>query len=114
MDRCNQRDVRLALETDEAAIEYGRRGVNGRLKIHLEFHTILYEAYRYAHCVDHGPNCVSDVCFHCRDGYFCVINLIGTDIFKYVGDHHRQRDGVLAAEAAKIDDMIERIRRAAD
>ena len=29
-------------------------------------------------------------------------------------DYHRQRDGILEAEAAKIDNMIERIKHAAD
>jgi hypothetical protein len=35
-------------------------------------------------------------------------------IFNFVGDHHRQHDGVLEAEAARVDDMIDRIRYAAD
>ena len=47
---------------------------------------------------------------HRRNSYFAVINLIGGATFHFVGDHHRQRDGVIEAEAARIDDLIERIR----
>jgi len=39
---------------------------------------------------------------------------MGAAIFNLVGDHHRQRDGVLEAEAARVDDMIERIKHVAD
>ena len=42
------------------------------------------------------------------------MNLIGAVIFNHVGDHHHQRDGVLEAEAARMDDMIDRIRHVAD
>jgi len=42
-----------------------------------------------------------------------VINLIGGATFHFVGDSHCQRDGVIEAEAARMDDMIERIRNAA-
>lgn len=49
-----------------------------------------------------------------RNSYFAVINLIGGDVFNFVEDYHRQRDGVIETEAARIDDMIERIRHAVD
>lgn len=52
---------------------------------------------------------------HCyRNAYFTVVNLIGAGVFNFVGDRHHQRDGVLEAEAAKFDDMVERIRHVAD
>jgi len=35
-------------------------------------------------------------------------------VFNFVGDHHHQRGGILEAEAARFDEMVERIRRAAD
>ena len=31
-----------------------------------------------------------------------------------MGDYHHQHDGVLEAEAAKMDDMVERIKHAAE
>jgi len=58
-----------------------------------------------------GPE--TDIYPNQRNAYFSIINLIGVGVFNFVGDHHRQRDGVLEAEAAKIDDMVEKIRRAA-
>ena len=39
---------------------------------------------------------------------------MGAAIFNYVGDYHTQRDGVLEGEAARVDDMKEKIRHAAD
>ena len=44
-----------------------------------------------------------------RNSYFAVINLIGTPVFQFVWDNHRQRDGVIEAEDAKVSDMIESI-----
>ena len=41
---------------------------------------------------------------------FTVINLIGVDIFGLVDDFHSQRDGIIEAEAARTDDLIENIR----
>ena len=49
-----------------------------------------------------------------RNAYFAIINLIGAGVFNFVRDRHHQRDGVLEAEAARFDDMVERIRHAAD
>lgn len=49
-----------------------------------------------------------------RDAYFTLINLIGAGTFLVVGDYHRQRDGVVEAEAARIDDAIQKIRDAAN
>jgi len=46
--------------------------------------------------------------------YFAVINLIGDAIFDFVPDNHRQHDGIIEADAARVDDMIERIRCAAE
>ena len=43
-----------------------------------------------------------------------AINLVGGAIFQHVGDHHRQHDGVIEAEAARINDMLERIRGVQD
>lgn len=31
-------------------------------------------------------------------------------MFGFVEDYHRQRDGVIEADAARIDDMLEKIR----
>jgi len=45
--------------------------------------------------------------------YFSAINLIGGDVFNFVEDHHHQRDGVIETDAARTDDMIEKIRCAA-
>jgi hypothetical protein len=48
-----------------------------------------------------------------RKSYFAIINIVGCDIFDLVEDFHHQCDGVAEAEAARIDDMVERIRHAA-
>lgn len=79
----------------------------------LEMCTILYEEYRYA---SHWPIALTTCLMYVpcqRDAYFHVINLVGANIFNYVGDHHHQRDGILEADAAKLDDMAERIRDSA-
>lgn len=49
-----------------------------------------------------------------RNAYFAVINLIGPGIFNLAGDYHHQRDGVLEADAARVEKMIEKIWSAAD
>ena len=56
----------------------------------------------------------SHLCFPSRNLYFTIISLMGAAIFNLVGDHHCQCDGVLEEEAARVDDMIERIKHAAD
>lgn len=43
-----------------------------------------------------------------------MINLVGVEVFQFVHDHHQQHDGVLEAEAVKIENMIGRIRDAAN
>ena len=47
-----------------------------------------------------------------RNSYFLIINLMGPAIFNFVEDIHRQRDGVIEAEAARFDDLVERIENA--
>jgi hypothetical protein len=49
-----------------------------------------------------------------RDLYFAVISLIGSQGFdlKILPDFHHQRDGIREGEAARFDDMIERVRGA--
>ena len=119
VDRCNQRDMRLAIEAQRAVISTVANGGHGgsrRLNTLLELQTVLCTEYRYVrssltriwlwHLTLYTP--------HRRNAYFAVINLIGAGVFSFVEDHHHQRDGILEAEAAKIDDMIERIKRAAD
>lgn len=49
-----------------------------------------------------------------RNSYFTTINLIGVRVFNFVEDNHHQRDGVVEAEAARVDDMIDSIRRTGD
>lgn len=49
-----------------------------------------------------------------RQSFFAVIALLGPEIFRMVADRHHQRDALLEAEAAKQDDMIERVQHAAD
>ena len=82
------------------------------LKTQLELETILCMEYRCARSPSVGP--ARRLRFSPRNLYFTLINLIGAAIFNLVGDHHRQHDGVLEAEAARMDDMMERIRHAAD
>ena len=60
-----------------------------------------------------GPN-VGIHLLHQRNSYFAAINFFRSAVFSLVDDNHCQHDGVLEAEAARIDDMIERIRSAAD
>jgi hypothetical protein len=42
-----------------------------------------------------------------------VINLVGPGVFSIVPDYHRQWDGVVESEAARIDDMIQKVKDAA-
>ena len=117
VNRCNQRDTQLAAEAEEAAEgDNEGGGVNRRLKIDLELQTILCAEYRYVRHQHFQPWHLTliEACPRGRNAYFAVINLIGAGVFNFVGDRHHQRDGVLEAEAAKYDDIVERIRRAAD
>ena len=41
------------------------------------------------------------------------MNLVGTKVFGIIGDRNRQLDGVIETEDARLDNMLERIRRAA-
>jgi hypothetical protein len=48
-----------------------------------------------------------------RDSYFAILSLMGDTIFQLTRDYHNQRDALIEAEAARLDDMLERIRSAA-
>ena len=110
--------MRLAIEAQRAVVSTVANGDHGgsrRLNTLLELQTVLCTEYRYV-C-----SSLTRIWFWCltlyphqRNAYFTVINLIGAGVFSFVEDYHCQRDGILEAEAAKIDDMIERIRHAAD
>ena len=117
VDRCNQRDMRLAIEAQRAVISTvvnGGHGGSRRLNTLLELQTVLCTEYRYVHSL------LTRIWFWCLTLYpikemcITVINLIGAGVFNFVEDNHRQCDGILEAEAARIDDMIERIKHAAD
>ena len=41
------------------------------------------------------------------------MNLVGTKVFGIIGDCNRQLDGVIETEDERLDNMLERIRRAA-
>lgn len=41
------------------------------------------------------------------------MNLVGARVFEVIGDHNHQQDGVIKAEDAQLDNMIERVRQAA-
>jgi hypothetical protein len=47
-----------------------------------------------------------------RNSYSTIINLMGPEIFDLVRDHHNQRDKVGEAEAARVEDMIKKIKNA--
>lgn len=118
MSRHGQRDQRLIAAADEAVTAHmvernpGSSETYIWLKTQVELYTILCTEYR---CVRTPTIALLSKLILCqRNSYFTVINLIGSDIFNFVEDHHRQRDGVIEAEAARIDDMIERIRYVAD
>jgi hypothetical protein len=51
-----------------------------------------------------------------RELYFALINLIGSEGFdlKILPDFHHQRDGIREGEAARLDDMVERVCRAGE
>ena len=110
--------MRLAIEAQRAIISTVANGGHGgsrRLNTLLELQTVLCTEYRYV-C-----SSLTRIWFWCltlyphqRNAYFTVINLIGAGVFSFVEDNHRQHDGILEAEVARIDDMIERIKRAAD
>ena len=109
----------LAIEAQRAVISTVANGGHGgsrRLNTLLELQTVLCTEYRYVHSsltwiwLWHLTLYIP----HRRNAYFAVINLIGVGVFSFVEDHHHQRDGILEAEAAKIDNMIERIKRTAD
>lgn len=51
---------------------------------------------------------------HHSEAYFSIIHLLGHDIFLLVDDPHSQRDGVQQNESAITDNMVEKIRHAAD
>ena len=51
---------------------------------------------------------------HQRNLYFTVLNLVGDGIFCFVGDYHHQHDGIIEVAAARFDNMIEKIRSAAE
>jgi hypothetical protein len=112
-DRHRQLDTRLTAEVESIiAASMADRGpgacqINFALGVQLELQTILCTEYRYIRklCRNLPTNLL-----HPRHSYFTVINLIGGAVFRFVGDHHRQRDGVVEAEAARIDDMVERLR----
>ena len=117
VNRHNQRDIQLAAEADKAIVAHmndrgpGASEVSVRLSTLLELQTILCTEYRYAWSID-ATN-TRTLSSH-RNSYFAIISLIGVGVFNFVGDHHRQHDGVIEAEAARVDDMVERIRHAAD
>lgn len=60
-----------------------------------------------------GPN-VGIHLHHQRNSYFATKNFVRSSVFSLVDNNHCQHNGVLEAEAARIDDMIERIRSTAD
>ena len=114
MIRHAQRDLRLIAAANQAITEHVANAAPGaneariRLTTQLELHTMLYTEYRYT-CLPTIRRSGTQP-LHRRNAYFAVINLIGGDVFNFVEDFHHQRDGVIEAEVAMIDDMIERIR----
>lgn len=114
VNRCNRRDTRLAAEADKAIAAHAadEDEADIRLKTLLELQTILCTEYRYA-CHQLWLEFLTFIS-HTRNAYFTVINLIGPKVFRFVEDGHQQCDGVRELEAARIDDMVERIAHAAD
>ena len=113
MNRHGQRDQRLITAADEAvAAHMAERGPGAGetyvwLKTQVELYTILCTEYR---CVCAPIKTLfSKLMLSQRNSYFTVINLVGSDVFNFVEDYHHQCDGVVEAEAARVDDMIERI-----
>ena len=58
------------------------------------------------------PN--SNIHLASRNSYLGIIALVRAVVLKFTGDPHHQLDGVLEGEAARVDDMVERIKHAAD
>jgi len=120
VNRCNQCDAKLAAEAQSvvdahtAGRDYGGSEANIRLKTLLELQTILCTEYRYAHRQPRFQSRNLTVTPYYRNAYFTIISLAGAGIFNFVRDHHRQYDGVLEADAARMDDMVDRIRCAAE
>ena len=118
VNRYRQRDTRLAAEAQNviaahgASTSYAEHKMRIRLTILLELETILCTEYRYVRSFTVAA--ISQHLLCRRNSYFTAINLIGASVFNHVGDHHRQRDGVIEAEVARVNDMIERIRYAVD
>lgn len=42
-----------------------------------------------------------------------LVNFTGVQVFGIIGDPHRQRDGILESEDARLNNMVERICHAA-
>jgi len=120
VNHCNQRDAKLAAEAQKAIDahtadeDHGGKKVNIRLKTLLELQTILCTEYRYANCQLRFQSRNLTVTPYYRNAYFTIISLAGAGIFNFVRDHHHQHDGVLEAEAARMDDMVDRIRFVAE
>jgi len=119
VNRNIQRDIRLTTEAEKAIDAYmadrgpGASETSVSLSTLLELQTILCTEYRYVQSLT--VTVISPFIHLChRNSYLTIINLIGVAVFSFVGDHHRQRDGVIEAEAARVDDLIEKIRHAAD
>ena len=110
-----QRDMRLIAEASDiiASMGPGAGNTHMGLSTQLELETILCMEYRYVQPPRPHYNLRTNP-FCRRNSYFSVINLIGGPIFRFVGDHYHQRDGILEAEVARMDDMIERIRNTAN
>ena len=110
-----QRDTRLTAEAQNVITAHSGTGGNGtrrRLNMLLALEAILCAEYRYA--MSPTAVVISRFILLQRNSYFTVINLIGAPIFSLVSDNHRQCDSVIEAEAARVDDMVESIRCAAD
>jgi hypothetical protein len=112
--------MRLAVEAEKVIATHTEDGdhreseSNRRLKTLLKLQTILCAEYRYVRHQQWPRSQHLTIIPHQRNAYFAIINLIGPGVFNLVRDHHRQRDGVLEAEAVRIDDIIETIRHVAD
>ena len=83
-----------------------------RLRTWLEVESILCEEYRYDYRISEALVLMFTTLLS-RKSIFAVINLTGSRLFESVPDFHNQRDGILEADAARLDDMLERIRFAA-
>ena len=116
VNRHMQRDALLTAEAHSAITTHGGIGANGRrtkLNTLLALQTILCTEYRYV-----WPRAAAAARLRFtprqRNSYFAAINLVGVQVFDYVGDNPQQHDGIIEAEAARVDDLIEIIRCAAD